>query len=307
MSKLNKKIVDEILDRTDSVNNVHQRIPKVTVLFPFLLFAILYAIFMIAINIDSATGEVINFTSNIITMGVTVAIFYMTIHNEKRKEYKLARQNAHILSKILNSITKQLIQINDGKRVKIFYAEEWMEYYKQCSLYLKYDYFDVIVNEINIVNLINNAIEEGNEELLLELLDERRNNIMNSTADFDISAVCHNLKLFALEKTEDNSWKEQEQYKEFERFVLDNYTVQIKQLTETHLKELNGNCDVNSMQQYVLKELQKETALKSGKYKYIAMENKAILKPIFKVYRCLTEDDSFGLCWGVLTLKKNNK
>ena len=58
---------------------------------------------------------------------ITVAIFYITIHNEKRKEYKLARKNALLLSEILDSITKQLSQIDNGYKIKIFYPQEWLE------------------------------------------------------------------------------------------------------------------------------------------------------------------------------------
>ena len=113
----------------------------------------------------------------------------------------------------------------------------------------------------------------GNEELLCKLLEERRNKIKDSAADFDIFAVCHNLRMFALEKPEDSSWKEQKIYKKFDQFVLDNYTTKIKQLTENHLKELNGSCDVDIMQHYVVEELRKEPAFKSGKYNHIAMQN----------------------------------
>ena len=113
--------------------------------------------------------------------------------------------------------------------------------------------------------------------------------------------------MFALDHSEAKSWKEQEQYLEFDRFILDNYTVRIKQLTEEHLKELGGSCDVDTMQQYVLSELRKEAALTSGKYHHIASQNKAILKPIFKVFLCLTEKDNFSLCWGVLSLKEKQQ
>ena len=307
MGKITKEIADEILDRNNSENYIKERKPKAPKILFFLLIAIFVATIGTMACIESLSDKKVSFLSNLITIGITVAIFYITIHNEKRKEYKLARKNALLLSEILDSITKQLSQIDNGYKIMVFYPQEWLEYFKQCSLYLKYDYFNIIVNEINTVNLINNAIEIGNEELLCKLLEERRNKIKDSTDDFDIFAVGHNLRMFALEKPEDSSWKEQKIYKEFDQFVLDNYTTRIKQLTENHLKELNGSCDVGVMQHYVVEELRKESALKSGKYNHIAIQNKAIFKPIFKVYLCLTEEDNFSLCWGVLTLKKSNK
>lgn len=307
MGKTTKEIADEILDRNNSENYIKERKPKSPKILLFLLIAIFLTTIGTMACIGSLSDNKVSFLSNLITIGITVAIFYITIHNEKRKEYKLARKNALLLSEILDSITKQLSQIDNGYKIIVFYPQEWLEYFKQCSLYLKYDYFDILVNEINTVNLINNAIEMGNEELLCKLLEERRNKIKDSAADFDIFAVCHNLRMFALEKPEDSSWKEQKIYKELDQFVLDNYTTKIKQLTENHLKELNGSCDVDIMQHYVVEELRKESAFKSGKYNHIAMQNKAIFKPIFKVYLCLTEEDNFSLCWNVLTLKNSNK
>lgn len=307
MGNTNQENSNKVMDRNSSKNLIKERKPKTPKMLVFILVTVFLATAGTVKCIDSLSDKTVGFLSNLITIGITVAIFYITMHNEKRKDYKLARKNAFLLSEILDSITKQILQIGDGKIVKVFYPEEWLEYYKQCSLYLKYDYFSVIIDEINAVNLINNAIEKEDDKLLSKLLDERRKKIKDSLEDFDIISVCLNLKMFAHEESEVVSWKEQKQYKEFDQFIIDNYTVMIKQLTENHLKELNGSYDVNNMQHYVANELRKEAALKSGKYKYLALENKAIFKPIFKVYLCLTEDDSFSLCWGVLSLKKNNK
>ena len=138
---------------------------------------------------------------------------------------------------------------------------------------------------------------------LSKLLEQRRNNIMNSMADFDIFTTSINLNSFALEFTESKSWKEQKEYIEFDRFLIDNYTNKINELTELKLKEMNGSCDANIMGLYVMDELRKEAALKSGKYSFYASQNKVMLKSIFKVHCSLTEEDSFRLCWGILSLK----
>lgn len=307
MKRISEKTADKISDRNNSENFIKEKKPRTPKILFLLFFAIVFGAIGTGAFIKSLSDKTVGFLSNSIAIGITVAIFYITIHNENRKEYKLARQNAYLLSEILDSIFKQISRINGGQKIKVFYPEQWLEYFKQCSLYLKYNYLDIIISEINTVNLINDAIEKGNDELLNQFLKERENRIKDSMADFDIISVCHNLKMFAFEKPESNSWKEQKQYKEFDQFISKNYIDKIKQLTENHLKKLNGSCDVNNMIDYIAYELRKEEEIKDGKYKYIAMENKAIFKPIFKVYSCLTEDDSFSFCWGVLTLKKNNK
>ena len=79
------------------------------------------------------------------------------------------------------------------------------------------------------MNRINNAIEDQNETALSKLLEQRRNNIMNSMADFDIFTTSINLNSFALEFTESKSWKEQKEYIEFDRFLIDNYTNKINE------------------------------------------------------------------------------
>lgn len=45
---------------------------------------------------------------------------------------------------------------------------------------------------------------------------------------------------------------------------------------------------------YVMSKLRKETAFKSGKFKFEAVENKKLLSAIFIVYLALDEKDSFS-------------
>ena len=187
MGNTNQEISNKVMDRNSSKNLIKERKPKTPKMLVFILVTVFLATAGTVKCIDSLSDKTVGFLSNLITIGITVAIFYITMHNEKRKDYKLARKNAFLLSEILDSITKQILQIGDGKIVKVFYPEEWLEYYKQCSLYLKYDYFSVIIDEINAVNLINNAIEKEDDKLLSKLLDERRKKIKDSLEDFDIN------------------------------------------------------------------------------------------------------------------------
>ncbi len=303
MKKNKTKILNEIVDSINSKNPVKElkpKIPKTLVAFIIVIFAV---VMLIAFLIDSLDEKEVGFLSNLITISITIAIFYITIYNEKRKDYKLARKNALALSEILDLISKRIIQINNGNRDFIYYPQEWLEYYKSCSLYLNYGYFDVITFEINIVDQINEAIKREDDSLLSEVLEKRRTFIVNSTSDFDIIATCNNLKAFALEKREEKPWKQQKQYKNFDKYILENYTALIKKLTEEHLKNTGGSCSVEVMQDYVTKEMQKDTNFTKGEYSHLALHNKAIFKSIFKVYICLTEEDSFSLCWGVLSLK----
>lgn len=298
-----EKAIDMALDRVKSRNSLQESKPKGFVLLVFAFIAVIIIAIVTFASIDSLSDNMVSFLSGIIAIGVSLVIFYYTLHNEKRKDYKLARKNALVLSEIIDSILNQISNISNGERTPVFYPQEWLEHYLHCSLYLKYDYFDIIINEINTVNRINNAIEDQNETALSKLLEQRRNNIMNSMADFDIFTTSINLNSFALEFTESKSWKEQKEYIEFDRFLIDNYTNKINELTELKLKEMNGSCDANIMGLYVMDELRKEAALKSGKYSFYASQNKVMLKSIFKVHCSLTEEDSFRLCWGILSLK----
>ena len=92
-------------------------------------------------------------------------------------------------------------------------------------------------------------------------------------------------------------------YKDFKKFIIENYSSKIKILTIEYLNNTDGHCDATDAEYYVMENLRKENALRTGPYWYIAVENRAMLATIFAVYLKLKAEDSFELCWGELSLK----
>ncbi|MEG1567635.1 MAG: hypothetical protein RR347_08125 [Anaerovoracaceae bacterium] len=68
--------------------------------------------------------------------------------------------------------------------------------------------------------------------------------------------------------------------------------------------ENSSTCDANSAEYYVMKIIREEARIKSGKYKYEAVENRKMMSVIFKVYLSFDENDPFSSCWGELALKQ---
>lgn len=238
-------------------------------------------------------------------LGSTVTSFLIllaTLNNEKRLDFRLARKSAKILSEILESIYNQIERINNGSKYSVDYPENWLDLYTNCSTYLQYEYLQYLLLEFDIIKKINDCISNGNEEGLASLLKYRKKSITDWTFDFEIITVRYNLFCFASGLKESKPWKQEKRYIEFADFFRSNYSDKVKQMTVEYLKKHDGTCDVNDANQYVMARLRQDTELSTGKYKYVAIENKAMLNSIFKVYLSLNNDDSFKLCWGELTL-----
>lgn len=237
--------------------------------------------------------------------GISIYILLVTLNNEKRNNYFNARKNANVLSQILTSINNQISNIQYGSMFQISYPSNWLDYYRQCSIYLKYDYLEYLLEEFNMVDKINSCIALNKKEEAANLIERRRKRITDRTFDFDILCVMNNLDRFASDMEELGSWKNEKRYKEFKRFFKDNYQNRVIELTTEYLKSHGNSCESEDAEYYVMEELRNnEAALKSGTYHMEARENKKILNAIFEIY--LKENDAFSICWGILNLKHMN-
>ena len=231
------------------------------------------------------------------------AVFY-TINKEARENYRKAKKDARILTQLLESIDSQISRIENGMNYPILYPPNWLDYYGSCSVYLKYDYLGYLLREFELCEKINSCISKSDIDGLSKLLKYRKRTITDWTFDFSILSVRFNLSNFSMGMEEDRPWKLEWKYKEFEKFFVENYSNRTKELTVEYLVENNSTCDTNSAEYYVMKKIREEAGIKSGKYKYEAVDNRKMLSAIFKVYLSLEKNDPFSLCWGELTLKK---
>lgn len=300
----NKKYdIDDIM-ASGSKTCIKKRKPMpawIVIIIPFLAFLVMK---ICLIHSENLTNNAVSIMGGIVSTSVSVFAIIYTLRNEQRKAYIDAKQSALVLSQILESIYGQIERINKGAVYAISYPQDWLNFYEKCCTYLEYDYLPYLLKEFDIAEKINVCINANDDAGLKRLLDYRKRSITDWAYDFEIITVKYNLSMFALGSNEERPWKQRKEYKEFKTFIRDNYSNEIKRLTVEYLKAHNGQCDSYDAQYYVMDKLREEKALQSGIYKYIALENKAMLYNIFSVYLTLNDDDAFSLCWGELTLKK---
>ena len=208
-----------------------------------------------------------------------------------------------MLSDILDSLYSQIERIKKGSMLMIVYPTDWIRYYENCCTYLKYNYLPYFLREFDVVEKLNKCVEREDKAGIQTLLDYRDKSITDWTLGFNIVSAKTNLSLFASGDSELLPWIQQPQYKEFKKFIAENYSDKIKELTVSYLNEHNGHSDATDAEYYVMEQIRTEETLQTGKYRYIAIENRAMLHAIFSVYLSRKPEDTFELCWGELSLK----
>lgn len=234
---------------------------------------------------------------------ISVFAIIVTLHHERRASYLAARKSALMLSDILDSVYSQIERIKNGSFFVIAYPDDWIRYYENCCTYLKYNYLPYLLREFDFVEKLNQCIETEDQSGAQKILNYRKMSITDWTLDFDIISAKSNLFLFASGNSESPPWTQQKPYKEFKKFIMENYGGRIKELTVLYLKNHDGHCDATNAETYVMQQLQTDAKLQSGSFRHIAMENRAMRRAIFSVYLSRQYEDVFGLCWGELTLK----
>lgn len=157
--------------------------------------------------------------------------------------------------------------------------------------------------EFSTVDKINHCIENNDIDKVKALVAKRNLRLTDSQSDFDILCIRLNLSLFSQNSKEEKTWKQEKIYVEFDKYIKDNYTSIIKELTIKYLNNHGGTCDSTDVEYFIINELRKDSELTTGPYKYTVMENKAVLKAIRKIYYSLSDEDAFFLCWGELSLR----
>ena len=294
--------IDDMLT-ISSKSRVHERRP--THLVPIIvLFFLFFLLLVICFVMDERfTVNQMSFLGIFGASVISVFTIIITFNNEKRSRYIAARKSALMLSDILHSLNSQIERIKNGAMFVIVYPNDWIRYYENCCTYLTYNYLPYLLREFDIVEKLNKCIENGDKLGVKQLLNYRRKSITDWTLDFDIISATSNIFLFASGHSEHLPWTQQRQYQEFKKFIIENYENRIKQLTITYLNAHNGRSDAADAEKYIMEQLRAEHVLQTGTYRYIAMENRAMLNAISSVYLLRKPEDPFDLCWGELSLK----
>ncbi len=268
----------------------------------YIFYLIIVLLIFCFINDERFTVNQMTFLGVFGASVISIFTILVTLNQESRSNYITARKSALMLSEILDSLHSQIKRIENGAVFTIAYPKEWIRYYENCCTYLKYDYLPCLLREFDIVEKLNSCIEATDSSGMKQLLHYRNRSITDWRLDFDIFATTLNLSLFASGGAERPPWVQQPQYKEFKKFIIDNYSGKIKQITIQYLKEHDGHADATAAEYFVMEVLRSEPILKTGTYHYIAAENRAMLDAIFAVYLLLNSEDIFKLCWGELSL-----
>lgn len=235
---------------------------------------------------------------------VSIFTIFITLNQERRVAYNTARKSALLLSNVLDSVYSQIERIQNGSIFSIVYPQNWMHYYEQCCTYLKYDYLPYLLREFDIAEKLNRCVADNDKVGIEQLLAYRKKSITDWTFDFTILSAKLNLLMFASGNPEEVPWNQQSQYKEFKRFIIENYGDEIREITNDFLSQNGGHCDAETAEYFVMERLRKKQELRNGSFGYIAVENKAMIDTIFSVYLSLKDEDEFSLCWGELSKKK---
>ena len=266
----------------------------------FLLFILLAVCFVMD---DWFTTNQMTFLGVFGASIISIFTIIVTLNHEKRSRYITARKSALMLSDILDSLYSQIEQIKNGSILMVVYPTDWICYYENCCTYLKYNYLPYFLREFDVVEKLNKCVEREDKAGIQKLLDYRNKSITDWTLGFNIISAKSNLSLFASGYSEHLPWIQQPQYKEFKEFIVENYSDKIKELTVSYLNDHNGHSDATDAEYYVMEQIRTEETLQTGKYRYIAIENRAMLYAIFSVYLSRKPEDTFELCWGELSLK----
>lgn len=297
--------------KVGSINLLKQAKPiqaRIILLFFLLTTVILVCCFIYA---DFFTLNQVTFLGIFGASALSFFTIFVTLYHEKRADYNRARKSAYILAEVISSIQGSIMHLTDrlerGHLEPIIYPHDWLRYYENCCTYLSYDYLPFLLKEFDTIDKVNNYIENKDIEKAKETLEWQRQQITDSPVDYSIFEVEHNLNCFARGTKESAPWHQRKEFKEFKQFILENYSNEIRRLTVDFLKEDGGICDANLAAYHVMQALRKEKALQSGKYKFIASENRVLLEIIYDMYISREFDDEFTLCWGELSLKKHNE
>lgn len=284
--------------------NMHKKKQPISIKHIFWISLLCFLILIVAfIKADCFT---VNQATIIGVAGASVVslfVLVVTLDKESRNEYKEAKISAKMLVQILDSTYSQIEKVNNGWIQPISYPSSWMQYYKNCCSYLEYDYLEYLLREFEIIEKLNLALVQEDKNEVKGILEYRRKSIVDWGLNFDILSVRFNLSCFANGTEERKPWSLDQRFQDFKLYFLENHTVQVKDITIEYLKQNSGHSETSPAQYYVMEKLRENVGEINEKFKFDFMDNKKVLHCIFAIYLSLKEEDSFGLCWGELTLK----
>lgn len=104
----------------------------------------------------------------------TLILVKFTLSIQARDEIARKRKSARALYSIFSTIQDQINSLKKSDLSEILYDTSYLTYYYDISTSIKYDYYKILLSEINFVIRMNSAIRLGNCELLQKAISERQ-------------------------------------------------------------------------------------------------------------------------------------
>ncbi len=286
-----------------SKTSIHEKRPLHPIIIVLLLCVLLVLLGACFVMDENFSINQMSFLGIFGASIISVFTILITLNHENRSRYVTARRSALMLTQILDSVHFQVERINNGSNLMVAYPSDWIRYYENCCTYLKYNYLPYLLREFDIIEKINDCVKRNDSSGIKRLIEYRNKGITDWTLNFNILSVKTNLSSFSAGWPEAAPWKQQKKYKDFKEYISNNYSDKIKQLTISYLNDHNGRVDSNDAEYFVMEQLKLEEGLQAEPYRYVAMENRALLNAIRSVYLSRKPEDMFELCWGELSLK----
>jgi hypothetical protein len=249
----------------------------------FLTLILITSITLAVVFADKLSPNQATVLGNGLTAFAAFPVLAITLSRENRIALRKAKSSAKMLESILKSIYFQIERINNGSRNPIILPDNVILYYEGCMPYLRYDYLETVLEELNYASMINACL--GDNDQLKNVLHRRHIWITDSRSDFTIISVCGNIGMFYNGWAESKPWKEEKINIEFKKFIHEHCTNLIVDYTIDYLNQNdNASCDCSDVEYHILGKLKNDPVLKSGKYKFVIYDNKIVLDAIFQVF-----------------------
>jgi hypothetical protein len=230
-----------------------------------------------------------------------IAVFFLSDSKLETQRLATARNNARVLSQILDHISNELSAVSNGHMYHINYPQNWLSIYSEVASYLEYDYLSALIKEFAFIDIINEIVLTQDSQLLKDRIQRHWQYSYKSWHDFPISDIKLNLGYFSCAQQEREHWTLSKRYRDFYDNFIKQYSNKVHDLTITFLTQHGGWCEAELASNYVANEIRRDSDFLriSGQVYY----DRELLLPIFHIHQDAEKDSNYMLGWGQLSLK----
>jgi hypothetical protein len=263
---------------------------------------ILVILFFNSDNLSSSQATLLGVAGSTI---FAVSVFFLSHSAQERKDYSIARSNAHILSSIISHVEMELLRISGEDMHRIEYPQNWLAIYTNIVSYLSYDYLSELIEEFSTIDNINALIDAEEYSDVQEMITSHWNKKFKQWNHFDIDDLASNLRQFSSSLNEQKHWTEERYYRDLALRFFSKFSSEVHSISINYLKENGSRADRGIVADHVLSELKNNVDFQT-EFGSAAVYERFHLLNIFQVHLNAEKNSSYELCWGELILKKDH-